>query len=202
MLGTPSAQPSARPAALLWLALVVIVAAGCGRGPDAGIPGGQAGVRTQGPPRLPEPIEIVQPGAPQRRLTWDELAAIPQQEFSTGLEDVQKGYPLAEVVRAVAVTEPVAVTLHGVGLRPVTLNWTEVAAPDNHVLLGVTHKGTAKVVAGNPALLNRDGWIRHLTKIELHARLPADAIRPSSEPSNPLHPRKGGRTGAAPSETK
>jgi hypothetical protein len=190
----PLPSTRTRPAALLCLALVVIVVAGCSRTPEAGVPGGQAGVRQLGPAKPPEPIAIVQDGAPQRMLRWEELAAIPEQEFSTGLEDVQRGYPLAEVVRAVAVTEPGAVTLHGVGLRPVTLTWTEVAAPDNHVLLGVTHKGTAKVVAGNPALLNRDGWIRHLTKIELHATLPPNAIRPTAEPSNPLHPRKGGQT--------
>lgn len=202
------AMPSATHATTRWavitLAAVVMIAPGCSRAPETGVPGGQAGVRTQGPTRLPEPIEIVQDDATSRTLRWEELAAIPQQEFSTGLEDVQKGYPLADVVRAVAAHAPGAVTLHGVGLRPVTLSWAEVAASENHVLLGVTHKGTAKIVAGNPALLNRDNWIRHLTKIELHATLPPNASRPKAEASNPLHPRKGGRTTGAgnPSETK
>ena len=68
-------------------------------------------------------------------------------------------------------------TLHGVSRKPVSLDWGVVARRDNRVLLGLTHKGTFKVVAGNSNILNRDGWVRHMVKLVVHKNTDPEGTR-------------------------
>lgn len=152
---------------LLSLFLVVIVIASCSGG-DPGVPGGQAAAKAGGGTAVPAPIEIVQDHQALPSLNWEALSGLSKQEFGTGRADVQSGYALLDVLHHLGVQEAKSVTLYGVGMKPVTLAWTDLENPSNQILLGVTHKGTAKVVAGNTAVLNRDGWIRHLVKLEIH----------------------------------
>ncbi len=185
---------------LLSSAVVVILLAACTAGSTPGVPGAQAvATRTGAGERIERPpVEILIDGVPQRVLQYDDLRGLPERRFGTGREDVQVGYALDEVLAHLGIESGRAVTLYGVGLTPVTLAWDEVATHENQVLLGLTHKGTMKVVAGNSVVLNRDGWVRHLTRIDVRRDETATAAdgRIAETGENPMHPRKkagGGR---------
>lgn len=181
---------------LISIGLLVIVTNSCSQ--ETGTPGGQAGTRSsgRGEAREPQPIEVLIDGKPHRDLRWQELQGLQEEQFGTGLTDVQAGYRLADVLAYLDIDSARSVTLYGPGLKPVTLKWEEIVNRENKVLLGLTHKGTAKVVAGNPAVLNRDGWVRHLLKMDVHQQdfpdtQPETENGRIAEPDvNPLHPRK------------
>jgi hypothetical protein len=183
---------------LLCAGVIAILLGSCNR--ETGVPGGQAAARSVGAGGVLErqPIEILMDGKPHGIFRWQELEGLQEAEFGTGLDDVQKGYPLVDVLARLEIREAKAVTLYGPGLKPVTLRWDEIVNRENKILMGLTHKGTVKVVAGNPAVLNRDGWVRHLLKMDVLQQDFPDT-RPEGEDGriaepdvNPLHPRKKG----------
>ena len=161
---------------------------------DSGVPGGQAATKSLGQGETPqrEPVEILVDGKALRLLSWKALDGLSEDRFGTGMEDFQVGYPLIDVIAHLGIESAQAVTLYGVGIKPVTLSWEEIMERDNQVILGLTHKGTLKVVAGNPRILNRDGWVRHVVKMDIHKETaPALQHGRKAEPeTNPLHPRK------------
>jgi hypothetical protein len=158
---------------LILTGLLATLPAACAQSDAPGTPGGQAatkitGAEGRGGAVTPSPVEVWQRGALVRTLQWSDLAALPTQSFNTGMEDAQTGHPLVELLRQAGITEAQRVVLHGRDAKkPLQLTWPEIADPANQVLVGLTHKGTIKVVAGNSALINRDRWVRHLYKIEV-----------------------------------
>lgn len=177
---------------LLFSTLTAILLVSCSQG--EGVPGGQAGSKPLGPAGVPprEPVEVLVDGQLLRSLAWSDLEGLPMGEFNTGREDVQTGYYLSEVVKYLGVEKVSSVTLHGVTRRPISLDWEVVRNKENTILVGLTHKGTFKVVAGNTAILNRDGWVRHVVTMNIHRETQPEGVRKNvSDPEgNPLHPRK------------
>ncbi|HEY5649504.1 MAG TPA: hypothetical protein VIU33_08395, partial [Nitrospiria bacterium] len=147
--------------------------------PDGGVPGGQAASRSPGqaPPEAREPLAVFVDDQSIASIRWQDLKTLDKGEFNTGREDVQTGYYLSDVIRFLDVDQPTAVTLHGVTRKPVSLEWDVVAQRDNRILLGLTHKGTFKVVAGNTKILNRDGWVRHMDKMIIHKKTSPEGTR-------------------------
>lgn len=176
---------SAIPTLLLTLVLATLPAA-CAQSDAPGTPGGQAatkitGTEGRGGAVTPSPVEVWHKGVLVRTLQWSELEALPAQSFSTGLEDAQTGHPLVDVLRHAGITEASSALFYGRDAKkPLQLQWSEIIDPANQVLMGLTHKGTVKVVAGNSALINRDRWVRHLYKIEIDMNSP-EAERPSRQ---------------------
>lgn len=178
---------------LLFTGFIVILLGSCSR--ETGVPGGQAATRSVGAGESleREPVEIVVDGTPRPPLRWLDLKGLREDRFNTGREDVQIGYPLADVLAFLGVESAGSVTLHGVGLKPITLNGEEIRDRKNQIIMGLTHKGTVKVVAGNPSILNRDGWIRHLVKMEIHERAASDGrVLERDEKSERAIRKKGG----------
>ena len=179
---------------LLFSGLFAILFGSCEQGRETGVPGGQAAVRIagEGPPPIREPIEVLIDGKPYREFRWAELSVLQEDQFQTGLQDTQTGYLLIDVLEFLEIPPAQSVTLYGLGLKPVTLHWDEIRSRDNQILLGLTHKGTAKVISGNPSILNRDGWVRHLTRIHINKDQPSPSVdgRKSEPAVNPQHPRK------------
>ncbi len=177
---------------LLLALLVATLTGSCSN--DSGVPGGQAATKSmgQGEPTHRKPVEVLVDGEALRLLSWKELDGLSEDRFGTGMEDFQVGYPLVDVVAYLGIESAQAVTLYGVGIKPVTLRWEEISDRDNQVILGLTHKGTLKVVAGNPNILNRDGWVRHVARIDIHKENAPDVqhSRKAESETNPLHPRK------------
>lgn len=177
---------------LLFIGLAVIFLVSCSQG--EGVPGGQAASKSVGSSESTarEPVEVLVDGQPFRMLDWTELEGLSKGEFNTGREDVQTGYYLSDVVKYLGVERVRSVTLHGVSRKPVSLDWEVVRNKENVILVGLTHKGTFKVVAGNTAILNRDGWVRHMVRMNLHRETEPEGVRKNvSDPEvNPLHPRK------------
>jgi hypothetical protein len=175
---------------LIFVGTLATLPTACGQSDTPGTPGGQAvsKIAEQDGTVTPPPVEIWKEGRLIHTLRWGELAALPTQSFDTGLDDAQTGYALIDVLKLAGVTEAQAVTLYGrAQAKPVRLGWALIANPDSHILLGLTHKNTMKVVANNVELLNRDRWVRHLYKID---------VRPGSpEPANnrqaDRHPNRG-----------
>jgi hypothetical protein len=165
-------EPTMALTRLLLLGLLATLPAACAQSEAPGTPGGQAatkitGAEGRGGSVTPSPVEIWHEGRLVRTLQWDELSSLPTESFNTGLEDAQTGHPLVEVLRQAGVNNAKSVLLYGRDAKkPLQLAWAEIADPANQVLMGLTHKGTVKVVAGNSALINRDRWVRHLYKIE------------------------------------
>ena len=165
---------------LILTGLLATLPAACAQSDAPGTPGGQAATRITGAEGRggsvsPSPVEIWSGGRLAHTLQWDELSSLPTQSFNTGLEDAQTGYPLVDVLRHVGITEGPGVTLYGRDAKkPLQLSWAALADPANQLLMGLTHKGTIKVVAGNSAFINRDRWVRHLYKIEIQSGAPSD----------------------------
>jgi hypothetical protein len=160
---------------LIFIGTIATLATACGKSGAPGTPGGQAASKIAGQDGTltPPPVEIWQEGRLIHTLRWEELAALPRESFDTGLEDTQTGYAFINVLKLAGVTEAQSVALYGRGLaEPVRLNWRIIANPANHILLGLTHKKTMKVVANNVELLNRDRWVRHLYKIDVQPGSP------------------------------
>ncbi len=165
---------------LILTSLLATLPAACAQSDAPGTPGGQAaskitGAEGRGGAVTPSPVEIWSEGRLVHTLQWDELQALSTQSFDTGLTDAQTGYLLIDVLRQIGVTEAKAVTLYGRGVtEPVRLGWQVVANPANQILMGLTHKGTVKIVAKDIELLDRDRWVRHLYKIEIQPGSPQD----------------------------
>ena len=160
-------------AALISAGLLVTLLSACTQRDEPGAPGGQAATKIaeHDGTVTPAPVEIWQEGKLVHTLAWDELKTLPTQLFNTGLDDAQTGYLFVDVLRQVGITEATAVTLYGRGVNePVRLSWKAVANPTNQILMGLTHKGTIKIVAGNFEPLNRNRWVRHLYKIDIDTR--------------------------------
>lgn len=169
---------------LIFVGTIVTLATACGRSDTPGTPGGQAASKVVGQDGVvtPPPVEIWQEGRLISTLRWEELAALPKESFNTGLEDAQTGYAFVDALKLAGVTEARSVTLYGRGrAEPVRLDWRIVADPANHILLGLTHKNTMKVVANNLELLNRDRWVRHLYKIDVQPGSPSQSRSRQSE---------------------
>jgi hypothetical protein len=171
---------------LILTGLLATLPSACAQSDAPGTPGGQAATRITGAEGrggavTPSPVEIWSEGRLVHTLQWDELSSLPTQSFSTGLEDAQTGHPLVDVLRQTGITKAQSIVLYGRDAKkPLQLNWPEVTDPANQVLVGLTHKGTIKVVAGNSALINRDRWVRHLYKIEVDPTTSTDD-RPTRE---------------------
>jgi hypothetical protein len=160
-------------AALIFAGLLVTLPTACTQRDQPGTPGGQAATKIaeHDGTITPAPVEIWQEGKLIHTLAWDELKTLPTQSFNTGMEDAQTGYLFVDALRQVGITEAKSVTLYGRGLNePVRLGWKAIENPTNQILIGLTHKGTIKIVAGNFESLNRDRWVRHLYKIEIHTQ--------------------------------
>jgi hypothetical protein len=169
---------------LIFVGTIVTLATACGKSDAPGTPGGQAASKVVGQDGAvtPPPVEIWQEGRLMYLLRWEELAALPKESFDTGLEDAQTGYAFVDALKLAGVTEARSVALYGRGqAEPVRLDWRIVADPANHILLGLTHKNTMKVVANNLELLNRDRWVRHLYKIDVQPGSPSQSRSRQSE---------------------
>ena len=159
--------------ALIFAGLLVTLPTACVQSDAPSTPGGQASSQIavatgRGGSINPPPVEIWQDNQLVRTLAWDELEGLQQHTFSTGLDDEQTGYLLIDVLAQVDITKGKSVTLYGGGNQePTRLGWKAMANPQNQIIMGLTHKGTLKIVAGNFEFLNRDRWVRHLTKIEV-----------------------------------
>ncbi|MEW6325124.1 MAG: hypothetical protein AB1515_07030, partial [Nitrospirota bacterium] len=150
--------------ALLFIGLLVTLPLACARDDSPGAPGGQAAAKIadRGGIVTPSPVEIWQDGRLIHVLRWEELQSLQTVSFNTGLADEQTGHLLADALRHVGADEGKTVSLYGRGMNePLKLSWNVIENPANQIVIGVTHKNTVKVVAGNFEFMNRDRWVRH-----------------------------------------
>ncbi len=115
-------------------------------------------------------IEFFVDGAAYRTLRWDALKGLKQDSFGTGMEDQQAGYYLMDVLKSVGLRKGRTLILYGRGDSPRKLTWRDIENPENKILVGLTHRGTIKVISGNAKIMNRDAWVRHLYRIEVATR--------------------------------
>jgi hypothetical protein len=168
---------------LILMGLVVILTASCGEtGNEAASEGRKEAASQKPSPRVAEElpnspdkisdkkIEFFVDGATHRTLQWDDLKDLRQDSFGTGLEDQQAGYYLRDVIKLAGIPKGRTLTLYGRGDSPKKLSWTDIENRQNKILLGLTHRGTIKVVAANAKIMNRDAWVRHLYKVEVTTR--------------------------------
>ena len=123
------------------------------------------------PDKVPDKkIEFFVDGAAYRTVRWDDLKDLTQDSFGTGMADQQAGYYLLDVVKFAGISKGRTLTLYGRGDSPRKLIWPDIENPQNKILMGLTHRGTIKVIAANAKIMNRDAWVRHLYKIEVVTR--------------------------------
>jgi len=123
------------------------------------------------PDKVPDKkIEFLVDGATYRTVRWDDLKGLTQDSFGTGMEDQQVGYYLMDVLKSVGLPGGHTLILYGRGDSPRKLNWRDIENPENKILVGLTHRGTIKVISRNQKIMNRDAWVRHLYKVEVATR--------------------------------
>lgn len=102
-----------------------------------------------------------------RSFSADFLSDLPETSLKTGLSDIQKGVLLYLVLQKMGIYEAQKVILKGIGSPPVEILWKELIDKDKKVLISITHRGTFKVISGDPELIRRKNWQRHLRRIDV-----------------------------------
>lgn len=114
-----------------------------------------------------EEVSVYINNALYRRFSIDFLSDLPETSFKTGLSDVQKGVLLYLVLQKMGIYEAQKVILKGIGSPPVEILWKDLIDENKKILISITHRGTFKVISGNPELIRRKNWQRHLRRIDV-----------------------------------
>ncbi len=114
-----------------------------------------------------EEVNVYVNNALYRSFSVDFLSDLPETSFKTGLSDVQKGVPLYLVLQKMGIYEAQKVILKGIGSPPVEILWKDLIDENKKILISVTHRGTFKVISGDPELIRRKNWQRHLKRIDV-----------------------------------